>query len=372
MNPERILVVDDEPGMLRSVQRLLSPYYAVATAATGEAAVRAAAELRPDLAVLDIRMPERDGFELAAELRKTQPDLDVIFMTGAVHELDGHIIRAIRERAFYFVQKPFDRDVLLTLVERCLELRRLEAENRSYLQQLERELENARAFQQGMLPPARARVGDFTVHAHYEPSERLGGDHYDHQDAGGGALAFLIADVSGHGVSAAMLTANVKSAFHGAHAEGYAPQAVVEHLASSLRSFDEGRFVTLFCGLLRPDRSLEYVNAGHPPPLVIEPGGARRKLGLTGPLISPTLAGLPLWEAGRIELVPHSQLFACTDGILEARGEEGFFGEERLLAALGTHAPGGAQRITEVLAAVHAFTGGRPLDDDLTLLAVDT
>ena len=295
MKRERILVVDDERRMLHSVRRLLADRYEVETAPSGRKALELVEAFDPDLAILDVRMPEIDGFELMSGLRQICPGVDVIFMTGAIHEVDAQLIRAVRERAFYFVQKPFDRDVLLTLVERCLEQRRLEAENRTYVHQLERELDDARTFQLGMLPPESARVGSFSVHAHYEPSERLSGDFYDHLDAGEGALAFLIADVSGHGVSAAMLTANVKSALHDAQDEGYAPLAVVERLSSSLRSFDDGRFVTVFCGLLRADRTLEYVNAGHPPPLVTTPEGVRRELTLTGPLVSPVLAGLAVW-----------------------------------------------------------------------------
>lgn len=371
MKRERILVVDDERRMLHSMQRLLGDRYELELASSGRKALGLIEAFEPDLAILDVRMPEMDGFELMSGLRLKRPDVDVIFMTGAIHEVDAQLIRAIRERAFYFVQKPFDRDVLLTLVERCLEQRRLEAENRAYLRQLESELDDARTFQLGMLPPIAAQVGEFAVHAHYEPSESLGGDLYDHLDAGGGALAFLIADVSGHGVSAAMLTANVKSALHDAHGDGYAPLAVVERLSSSLRPFDDGRFVTLFSGLLRADRSLEYVNAGHPPPLVTSATGARRELTLTGPLVSPTLAGLPVWESARIELGRGDHLFSYTDGIVEARGEEGFFGEERLLDVLDEPAWDGADRIERVLAAVRAFADGRPLEDDLTLLAVD-
>lgn len=371
MKRERILVVDDEPRMLHSVRRLLEDRYEVQTADTGRQALELVDSFAPDLAILDVRMPELDGFELMSLLRTERPDVDVIFMTGAIHEVDAQLIRAIRERAFYFVQKPFDRDVLLTLIERCLELRRLEAQNRAYVRVLESELDDARAFQRSLLPPVSARFGAFSLHAHYEPCARLGGDLYDYLEAGAGALAFLVADVSGHGVSAAMLTANVKSAFHDARAEGHAPLAVVERLSSSLRPFDDARFVTLFCARLDADRTLEYVNAGHPPPIVTSAGGERRELRLTGPLVSPTLAGLPVWKAERIELAPGDNLFAYTDGIVEGRGEEGFFGEERLREVLEQAAKDGAQRIERVLVALRAFADGRPLEDDLTLFALE-
>ena len=80
-------------------------------------------EFRPELAIVDIRMPDMDGFELMARLKGRFPALDVILMTGSVDDLDEKLVRAIRSPAFYFIQKPFDRDVLRTLVERCVELR---------------------------------------------------------------------------------------------------------------------------------------------------------------------------------------------------------------------------------------------------------
>src|SRR5260370_20031671 len=106
----------------------------------------------PDLAILDIQMPDMDGFELMEKLQAIAPEVDIILMTGSIHELDAKLIRAIRKEAFYFLQKPFDREVLLTLVERCLELKRLDSENRKHLQRMEKELTEARAFQKSLLP----------------------------------------------------------------------------------------------------------------------------------------------------------------------------------------------------------------------------
>src|SRR6185436_13814402 len=103
----RILVVDDEPGMLRAVMRVLSPRHQVVAVATPSEALALLSTFEPDLAILDVRMPEMDGFELTARLKSERPDLDVILMTGSLSELDAKLVRAIRENAFYFIQKPF-------------------------------------------------------------------------------------------------------------------------------------------------------------------------------------------------------------------------------------------------------------------------
>ncbi|MBV8811933.1 MAG: response regulator, partial [Acidobacteriaceae bacterium] len=103
----RVLVVDDEAGMLRSIERVLDQNYEVATSLSSREAIQLAEAFKPDLAILDIQMPEMDGFQLMEELQALDPELDVIFMTGSIHELDAKLVRAIRKDAFYFLQKPF-------------------------------------------------------------------------------------------------------------------------------------------------------------------------------------------------------------------------------------------------------------------------
>ena len=169
MSVWRILVVDDEAGMLRSLERVLGHDYQVVSALSSCEAIRLAETLRPDLAILDIQMPEMDGFELMEALHALDSELDVIFMTGSVHEIDAKLIKAIRKDAFYFLQKPFDRGVLLSLVDRCVELKRLDRNNRDHLLRMEKELGDARAFQQSLLPPACGKVGGIRVFAHYIP-----------------------------------------------------------------------------------------------------------------------------------------------------------------------------------------------------------
>src|SRR5262245_44720888 len=152
MRPARILVVDDEPGMLRAVERVLSDDHDVVGTRLSREALAVASDFHPDLAIVDIRMPDLDGFELMAQLKRRFPALDVILMTGSVDDLDEKLVKAIRSPAFYFIQKPFDREVLRTLVERCIELRWRRQEHRQHLKRLESEMAEARAFQQGLLP----------------------------------------------------------------------------------------------------------------------------------------------------------------------------------------------------------------------------
>jgi sigma-B regulation protein RsbU (phosphoserine phosphatase) len=265
----RILVVDDEPGMLRAVERVLSGAYQVRGTRLSREALAIASEFQPELAIVDIRMPDLDGFELMAQLKARFPALDVILMTGSVDDLDEKLVRAIRSPAFYFIQKPFDREVLRTLVERCVELRWRREDHRQTLKRLETDMAEARAFQQSLLPPRDAVVNRVAVSCRYTPCSALGGDLYDYAAVAAGRTALLVADVSGHGVSAAMLTGIVKSAFHASHVDGFEPAAVVHRVSMGLAAFSPERFVTLVAALVSPtERVVRYVNAGHPPILL--------------------------------------------------------------------------------------------------------
>ncbi|MEM7200841.1 MAG: fused response regulator/phosphatase [Planctomycetota bacterium] len=370
MTAPRILVVDDEPAMLRATERVLGDRYRVRTARTAAEATEAMQEDSADLAIIDVRMPETDGFQVSGLLRELREDLDVIFMTGVIQQLDAQLVRSIREKAFYFIQKPFDRDVLLTIVHRCFEQRRLAAENRRYVTRLEQELRQARSFQRSLLPPAQARLEGLELHARYLPSDALGGDLYDFVRGGEGLTTVLVADVSGHGVSAAMLTGIVKAALHSAGDSGYRPTDVISRIADGMRSFDDARFVSAFVGRFsRADRTLEYVNAGHPAGLLWVPRGPWRLLDLTGPLISPAFPDLRR-DVQKVHLRDDERMLLYTDGVTETpRDRDGeLFGDERLRELLVASEQKGGALLDEVLTGLNEFAAGRPAEDDRTLL----
>ena len=288
-------------------------------------------------------------------------------MTGSIDDMDQKLIRALRGRAFYFIQKPFDREVLLTLVERCLELRWRREEIRQHTQRLERELGEARAFQQGLLPDRDLATDGLAICCRYVSCSELGGDLYDYATIAGGRTAILIADVVGHGVSAAMLTGVVKSAFRASDGDGYEPEAVVQRVRSNLSAFGPERFVTLIAAVLGGDGELRYVNAGHPAGLLWEAGGAIRRLPSTGPLVSPALPPCT-WEQLTVSMAAGDQLLLYTDGISDTLAGDHDAGDEQIAAAIGKHPEGGVPLLDALLSQVRARLAGRPQTDDLTLL----
>jgi len=370
MTSARILVVDDEPAMLRSVERILSGEHEVRSSLSPVEALEIAREFKPHLAVVDIRMETIDGFKLMNALKRIDEDVQVILMTGSVFDVDQKLIRAIREKAFYYINKPFDREVLRTLVDRCLELRSAEDANRKYVAHLEGQLAEVRAFQESMLPAPEANMEGLTISAAHRPTVELAGDLYDYAAAGEGSVAVLIADVVGHGASAAMLTGIVKSAFRSSHGEAYDPSAVVERVSEGISAFASDRFVTLLCARISArDNAIEFVNAGHEGGLLRSSGGAIRGLESTGPLVSPALPG-SLWERERAIWDDGSTLLLYTDGILEASNGEDIFGADRIGAVLEHFAEGGKGLVEAILKEVNQFSGGRPPADDMTLLTV--
>jgi sigma-B regulation protein RsbU (phosphoserine phosphatase) len=259
--------------------------------------------------------------------------------------------------------------VLRTLVQRAVERRRLEDENRRHVRHLESQLAEARVFQHTLLPPRSARLAGFEIHADYRPTAELAGDLYDYAADGEGGIALLVADVVGHGASAAMLTAIVKSAFRSSSPERYDPQAVVRRVAAAIASLESDRFVTLIAGRIGPSGDvLEYVSAGHEGGLVAGPGRDPVDLPSTGPIVSPVLAFLG-WDTRRVALGPDAVVLLYTDGVSDASDGAEPFGVERI-RRLARHCESGpAGLVSGVLREVDAFVRGRPPNDDRTVLA---
>ncbi len=184
------------------------------------------------------------------------------------------------------------------------------------------------------------------------------------------ALALLIADVVGHGASAAMMTGVVKAAFRASHVDGFEPIAVVDRVKEAIRDFDPSRFVTLCCARLdAPRGELRYVNAGHPPPILRSGASRAQLLDSTGPILTSALFEIPC-EQATASLGPGDSLLLYTDGVIEAHGPGCMFGQERLLAALETGGRG-SQLLDAILAELAAFSNTASNQDDVTLLVLD-
>jgi phosphoserine phosphatase RsbU/P len=366
----RVLVVDDEFGMVRAVERVLAGAHEVVGSHSSAEALALAHRFDPDLIILDVRMPDIDGFELMTRLKAERPSVDIIVMTGSLDDLDQKLIRAIRGRAFYFIQKPFDREVLQTLVERCLELRWRRLESRQHVERLERELAEARAFQQGLLPLPEMLIDRLSVSCRYVSCAELGGDLCDYVSIGPGRVALLVADVMGHGVSAAMLTGVVKSAFRASNPDGYEPRAVVHRLWNNMDAFGSERFVTMIAAVVSLDEGrVDYVNAGHPSGMIVSRTQGVSQLPSTGPLVSPALRDCT-WQQRSVEFNRGDLLFLYTDGVSDALAGPDDCGEESIVRLLQQHANGGDGHLLDsVLASVREQFGGLPQPDDLTLLS---
>jgi sigma-B regulation protein RsbU (phosphoserine phosphatase) len=365
----RVLVVDDDPSILRTVGRILERDHDVELVSSGAEALQSLNSFRPDVAIVDIRMPEMDGLQLMQRFHAQRPELDVIVMTGTADEPDANLVQAIVAGAFYFVQKPFDRRVLLTLVTRCLELRRLREEKERYVRALEQDLDDARRFQTSLLPDTHAQIGGLTIDAQYVACHELAGDFFDYAALDSQHVAIVIADVVGHGTAAAMLTSIVKSAFHAALINAYDPARVITGVKEGVRALDPGRFITVCAAeIALAEGRLTYANAGHPPVLLQRAGNAPVLLDSTGPLVSSAFLEMPCGSV-RVPVQAGDLLLFYTDGVTDVHGPEGIFGMERVSSIVSQSKNRGAALLDELLAAASQFAAGRPSQDDMTLLA---
>jgi phosphoserine phosphatase RsbU/P len=369
----RVLVVDDDPAMLRTVERILVPRHEVRGFASGDQALAAVRQDPFDVAIVDIRMPGMDGFELTHVIKEIRPRTEVILVTGSISDLDEKLLRSIEERAFYFITKPFSRAVLTSLVGRCLEMQRLEEERDDLIRRLTEDLDRARRYQQALLPQGLPRTfGSVRVAAAWVSSEAVGGDLFDVASLPESHVLVMMADVAGHGVAAALLTGMVKTAIGRSLLDprGLAPaaQAVIDTMAPLRQS----RVVTLFLGLVdEKGGTLHYLNAGHPPALIWSAGREPRQLGATTPLLSYGIS-LDPDPVASVPFRPGDRLGIYSDGLYEVLDPAGSdFGRDALIRALTDHRGSIEEVVESVMDRTRRHAGGRPPDDDLTLLVAE-
>jgi len=374
----RVLIVDDDPAMLRTVERILSPRHEVRGCSSGAEAIQTIRREPFDVAIVDVRMPGIDGFEVTRAIRSIRPRTEVVLVTGSVTDLDEKMVRAIEERAFYFITKPFSKAVLTSLVSWCLEMQRLAEERDDLIKRLTEDLERARRYQQALLPQGLPRTfGPVRVASAWASSEAVGGDLYDVVPMPKDRVFLMVADVAGHGVAAALLVGVVKTAVGRALQDCIAQDRIelapaARAVLETLAPLNKNRVVTMFLAIVDgPGRTLHYLNAGHPPAVLWRPGSEGRLLPATTPLLS---YGIELGKQpdASAPFAPGERLAIFSDGLYEMRDPEGAeFGRERLVRAL-TGTRGSIEEVVETaVKETRRHAGGRPAEDDVTLVAAE-
>jgi len=397
-------VVDDvEVNRDLLSRRLRQQGHTVAVAENGRRALEMIAAEEFDLVLLDIMMPEVDGYQVLERLRGdgTLDHLPVV-MISAVTEIES-VIRCIEMGATDYLPKPFNAVLLKARVGATLEKKRLRDRERLWAKSLERELEIGRQIQTSFLPEELPQPSGWEIAARFQPARQVAGDFYDAFPLAGAArIGLVIADVCDKGVGAALFMALFRSLIRASAEQAFAPSSAViprsdapssaviprsagprdpdaSRLLSTIVSTNDyiarthGRanmFATLFFGVLDPSGgALSWVNAGHEAPVVLGTSGARERLRPTG----PALGMMPdmKFESRGSRLNPGETLLAFTDGVTDARDPSGaLYSEGRLLTLLAGGADSASGLLERIEAAVAAHAGGAERYDDITMLAV--
>jgi serine phosphatase RsbU (regulator of sigma subunit) len=239
-------------------------------------------------------------------------------------------------------------------------------------ERLRRELELSRLIQTEMLPRTPLRSGPAEVGGVSIPAREVGGDFFNYFVLPDGRLALLVGDVSGKGVGAALLMANIQATLRARLPHENDLAQLADRLDRELdRNTPGGVYLTLFLAILDADgRLLRYVNAGHNPPFLLRPSGRIEPLGSTGMPIA-LYAGHGYAEA-RTVLNPGDLVFFYTDGLVETESETGdMFGDDRLQEILATDRTEGIDAVMHrVEQHVATFRGRADLFDDATMMAL--
>ena len=376
----KILVVDDEPDLevliLQKFRRKIkNDEFEFFFARNGlEALQQLRAHTDIDMILTDINMPQMDGLTLLEELLKL-PCLTKAVVVSAYGDMNN-IRTAMNRGAFDFITKPIDfRDLELTIDKTLSEMLILQKghQARNTLSALQQEMELAGRIQQSILPRSYPECREVSVYAKMVPAKDIGGDFYDFFFIDDDHLGFVIADVSGKGVTAAMFMGISRTLLRFTALQGTGVDKVLSHVNNLLCVDNElSMFVTVIYAVLNiRTGELRYANGGHHPPVKIAMNSSIEILPETRGIALGVMEGIE-FEEGRATLVPGDLLYLFTDGMLDAEDKDHEFYEEmRLMEFLG-----GLDQVTPasvingVYKAVTDFVGSGPQFDDMTQLAI--
>ena len=374
-----VVVVDDDVTNLKMAGRILSKNNMRVTALkSGYALIDYIKTNKPDLILLDIKMPGLDGFETMKRLQEQMnpsEKIPVIFLTADdSQDAETH---GLALGAMDFIKKPFIPDVLVLRVRHTIDLVRLQRDLEQENERIRSELAMASRIQSAMLPgifPAFPERKEFDIYASMDPVRGVGGDFFDFFFIDRDHLCLLIADVSGKGIPAALFMMASKIILADNAKSGKSPAQILQDTNEAICANNpEEMFVTVWLGILDISTGLlTTANAGHEYPALMHADGQFELFRDRHGLVVGGMPGVKYHEHS-LQMYPGSKLFVYTDGVPEATdAENALFGTTRMLEALNAHANESPKQILHgVRQAVNEFVSDMEQFDDLTMMCLE-
>ena len=372
LSESRILIVDDTRANIDILVEALRNDYKLSVAVDGRAALRSVEKSPPDLVLLDIMMPDVDGYEVCRQLRSHEAtrELPVMFLS-ALEDVKNKA-QGFEVGGNDYLTKPFE---VLEVKARVRSLLKAKAYADAVREAMARDLRIAREIQMGILPANLAAITKGTgldVDAVIEPAREVGGDLYEvlRSDR---RVVVALGDVSGKGIPAALFMAVAMTILRTLARQIAEPDEILRRLNDELAEENpRGMFVTLQCLVFDLDQKrVSCAGAGHHQLAVVSPGRPPR---LACPSTGRPAGLMPFNPIERESqpLEPGDTFVLFSDGVSEAMNpEEEFYGEDRLLEALAA-CDGATPKdiVTRVLTDVRSFAAGAKQSDDITVVAV--
>ncbi len=366
-----ILIVDDTPANLQLLSKMLSEQgFRVRPVPNGSLALRVAKVEPPDLVLLDIRMPDMDGYTVCEHLKADEKtrDIPIIFISALDAIQDK--VKAFQVGGLDYITKPFQVEEVLARVRTHLTLRKLQTQLQEANTKMMRELSLAGEVQASFFPRVLPRIPGWQLTVTLQSSRETCGDFYDINILPNRHLGLLVADVVDKGAGAALFMALCWTLFRTYALEfPTQPEFVLDAVNQRiLEDTNAKQFVTTFYGILDPDTGrLSYCNAGHCPPFLIKRDDDFKQLIRTG--VPLGVFDNQTWKRKAVYLDPGDVLVLYSDGVTEAQNvEKCFFGEDKLMEAVRRRFGKSALKIQDgIINDLHSFMGEVSQADDIVL-----
>ena len=366
MDAPTILVVDDTSTNLELVRSVLDAEgFHTLTAESGRDARRIACTRQPDLILLDVLMPGESGFETCAHLKSdaATSDIPIIFLSS-LDDVKSKV-SGLKMGGVDYITKPMHGEEVLARVRVHLRIRET---NRALVEQQRARLNQLRDAQQAiMVRPEDLPDANFAVY--YKPLEEAGGDCYDVLPLGDGIFGYFVADISGHGATAAYLTSAVKALLRQYAGPMFSPEDTMRGVDSVMGQMlgAEQYLTACYARLNRQTRRLSVISAGHPPLILVSLAGVPQTVELDSDPLG--MFGGAILQRTDIKVSRGDRFFMYSDGMIESSPGGGR--REGLQSLVDACVRNRTLPLAESVNATVEQVAGGAAEDDLLLLAAE-